>query len=62
MQINMKLAEEEVKAKKILRSGAKTLPERVEAKYRELLSRKVLRHGLKQREVHLVNGIEYIIR
>ena len=58
----MKLAEEELRAKKTLRSGAKTLSEKVEGKYRELLARKVLRHGLKQRETQLVNGIEYILR
>lgn len=62
MQTNMKLAEEELRAKRIARNGTKTLPEKVEAKYRELLMRKVLRHGLKQRESYLVNGIDYIVR
>jgi hypothetical protein len=58
----MKQAEEHLKAKKLLKSGAKTYGERIESKYQELLTKKVLKHSLKQKEIYLVNGIEYIHR
>lgn len=58
----MKLAEEEMKAKKIVKSGAKTYMEKVENKYKELLTKKILKYNLKEKETFLVNGIEYIQR
>ena len=62
MKINMKLAEEDIKVKKIAKSGAKTYLEKIDRKYKDLLAAKVLKHNLKQKEVFLVNGIEYIHR
>ena len=57
MQINMKQAEEQLRVKKIVKSGAKTLEEKIEQKYKELLTKKILKISLKQKEFFLVNGI-----
>lgn len=45
----MKLAEEDIRLKKIAKSGAKTYLERIDKKYKELLATKVLKHNLKQK-------------
>jgi hypothetical protein len=54
------LAEEEIKTKKILKSGIKTLNEKIEIKYKELLSKGILKYAPKHKEQYLVNGIEYV--
>lgn len=57
MQINMKQAEEQLRLKKIVKSGVKTLEERIDLKYKDLLAKKLLKNSLKQKEFFLVNGI-----
>lgn len=58
----MKMAEEDIKVKRVAKSGTKTYEEKIEKKYKDLLAAKVLKHNLKQKEVFLVNGVEYIHR
>ena len=53
----MKQAEEQLRVKKIVKSGAKTLEEKIDQKYKELLTKKILKNSLKQKDFFLVNGI-----
>ena len=46
----MKQAEEQLRVKKIVKSGAKTLEEKIDQKYKELLTKKILKNSLKQKD------------
>lgn len=45
----MKLAEEEIKQKKIQKSNFTTLEEKIEIKYKELLAKGILKYAPKQK-------------
>lgn len=57
--INVKLANEELKQKNIVKNNVKTINEKIEATYKKLLKENILKHEFQKREEFLVKGIEY---
>jgi hypothetical protein len=45
-----------------VKNNIKTLEEKIDSKYKDLLAKKICKYALKEKEEYLVNGIEYIHR